>query len=263
MTGMLTGIYVPGRSVIHRLDARAKLIGFLALVIATLSTDSWLGYLTMFAAISVLIILSQLKLSQVFGSLGRMTGFFAIIFLMNLLFFSPEDSWFSWWIITPSYAGLFQATNVVFRVSIVMVLSNILNSCTAPLDLTRAMEALLRPLSFIGIPTGQIAMIVSVAIQFIPTLLAEADQIRKAQVARGAKFDSPKLIEKAAAIRPLVLPIFLSAFKRADELAMAMEARGYQPNKKRTLKYSANFSGLDVFAVIVCVLICLSQLTMM
>ena len=252
MTGMLTGIYVPGRSVIHRLDARAKLIGFLALVIATLSTDSWLGYLTMLAAISVLIILSQLKISQVFGSLGRMTGFFAIIFLMNLLFFSPEDSWFSWWIITPSYAGLLQATNVVFRVSIVMVLSNILN-----------MEALLRPLSFIGIPTGQIAMIVSVAIQFIPTLLAEADQIRKAQVARGAKFDSPKLIEKAAAIRPLVLPIFLSAFRRADELALAMEARGYQPNKKRTLRNSTNFSGLDVFAVIVCVLICLSQLTMM
>ena len=260
MTQTLTGIYLPGNTYIHRLDARVKFFCFFALVVATLFTNSWGGYLVMVVISLVLVYVSKLRLSQAIGSLGRMRWFLVIIFLMNLLFFSPENAWFSWWFFAPSYAGFLQAINIVFRVSVVVILSNILNTSTPPIELTRAMEALLRPLSFLGIPTGQIAMIISVAVQFIPTLTMESDQIRKAQIARGARFESRKLTEKATAIGPLVVPIFLSAFRRADELALAMEARGYQSSQKKPVKKKVKLSSADAFAIFASLVVCITQI---
>ena len=130
---------------------------------------------------------------------------------MNTCFFSPEGAWFSLWIFTPSPAGLMQGLNVVLRVLFILVFSNLLTLTTAPMELTGAIELLLSPLGLLKIPVGQVAMILSVAIQFVPTLFEETDMIRKAQTARGAKFDSPRLLDKAGAAAPLVVPIFLQA----------------------------------------------------
>ena len=263
MNQTLSGIYLPGNSIIHRLDARVKLFSFFTLVIAALFANSWAGYLVMAAISLLLVFLSRLEVGQVIGSLGRMKWFLMVIFMMNMLFYSPENAWSSWWVFTPSHAGLLQAVNIVFRVCIVVILGNILNNSTPPVELTRAMETLLYPLSYLYIPTAQIAMIISVAVQFIPTLMMESEQIRKAQIARGARFESKKLTEKAAAIGPLVVPIIVSAFRRADELALAMEARGYQCRQRKPLKKPTKLTRADAIAVAVSLVICLSQLSLL
>ena len=263
MNQILSGIYLPGNSIIHRLDARVKLFSFLTLVIAALFANSWTGYLVMVAISIILVFTSRVGISQVIGSLGRMKWFLIMIFLMNTLFYSPENAWFSWWVFTPSYAGFLQAVSIVFRVCIIVILSNILNISTPPIELTRAMEALLYPLSYLSIPTGQIALIISVAIQFIPTLTMESEQIRKAQIARGARFDSKKLTEKAAAIGPLIVPIFVSAFRRADDLALAMEARGYRCQQRKPFKKTTKLTSADALAIALSLVICISQLSIL
>ena len=164
-----------------------------------------------------------------------------------------------WWIFCPSMQGLVQGANVVLRVVLILILSNVLTTTTAPLKLTDGMERLLSPLRVIRVPTEQVAMIISVAIQFIPTIFEETDMIRKAQMARGARFDSRNYFEKAKAVMPLVIPIFLAAFKRADELSLAMEARGYRTDVRRAVKKREKLCAADFAALLVCAALCAMQ----
>ena len=229
MTNALpTGMYLPGDSAVHGIDARAKIISFIFLVVMAVNTSSAVGYAALFAVVSVIVIVSGLPVKTALGPASRLLWFFIIIFLMNTCFFSDKHTWLEFWIFHPSPAGAEQGMNVVLRVFFVLVLGNILTSTTSPFELTKALEELLSPLRYLKVPTGQIAMIISVAVQFIPTLFGETDMIRKAQTARGARFDGRRLSEKAGAVFPIVIPIFLSAFRRADELSLAMEARGYR-----------------------------------
>ena len=232
MNRLPTGTYQPGDSLLHRAPAIAKLVGFTGLTVLVILTRSLWGYAIMTAVVLALAFTSALRPADIFSPVWRLRWFFIVIFLMNLCFFSPEEAWVRWWIFTPSEAGLIQGVNVAARVALILILSNVLTVTTAPLALTEALEKLLSPLKRVGIPTAQIAMILSVAVRFIPTLMEETDMIRKAQTARGARFDSRRLTEKAAAVLPLVVPIFLSAFRRADELSLAMEARGYRIETK-------------------------------
>ena len=148
-----------------------------------------------------------------------------------------------------------QGAHVLLRVLLLLLLGNLLTATTSPLAMTDAFQVLLSPLGLLKIPVGQIAMILSVAIQFIPTLFEEADAIRKAQTARGARFDSPKLRHKAAAVLPLAVPIFLAAFKRADELSLAMEARGYRGGRGMgRKKQPAQWQ--DALAIALCAALC-------
>jgi len=176
---------------------------------------------------------------------------------MNTMFFSTENCWFSFWILHPSLQGLLQGFQVVARVVLVLVFSTVLTTTTPPLALTGALQWLLSPLKLVKAPTEQIAMILSVAIQFIPTLLEQTDEIRKAQTARGARFESRDLLQKAGAVLPLVIPIFLSAFKRADELSLAMEARGYRTDGARTQRPPAPMKKSDLLALACCLGLCL------
>lgn len=235
MSRLPTGMFIPGTSLVHRLDARIKLLSLIALLVAIVNTASLIGYVIVIAFTALVVALSGLTVKTAVGSAYRMYQFFIFIFIMNLCFFSMKDEWFSFWIIHPSPAGTVQGFNVVCRVFLVLVLSNVLTCTTSPMEVTRALESLFSPLHFMRTPTDQIAMIISVAIQFIPVLFEETDMIRKAQMARGATFDSPKLREKAAAVMPLAIPIFIGAFKRADDLSQAMEARGYS-GERRYLK---------------------------
>lgn len=228
MSHLPTGMFQPGDSVIHKLHPTVKLIAFLAIVVMIVLNSSLLGYLVFVALITGMIFVAKIKVKTAFRSVHRLRWFFVIIFAMNFCFYGAEDAWVQFGIFAPSIAGIMQGIHVVARVFLVLVLSNILTLTTAPMALTKSIEQLLMPLRIIRIPTKQIAMILSVAIQFIPTLFEETDMIRKAQMARGARFDSHRLIDKAKAVLPLVVPIFLAAFKRADELSLAMEARGYQ-----------------------------------
>jgi energy-coupling factor transport system permease protein len=236
MTHLPTGLYLPGDSLIHRLDSRIKLLVLFITIVAILLVGSLIGYGIMVVFIAMTILLSRISLSTAINSVSNLTWFFLVIFLMNTAFYSPENAWLTIWIFTPSLMGVMQGVDVVLRVCLVLVISNVITSATAPMEITNALEYIILPLKYIGIPAEQIAMILSIAIQFIPTLSEETDMIRKAQMARGARFDSPKLTEKARAVLPLLIPIFFSAFKRADELSIAMEARGYRSAADRTHK---------------------------
>lgn len=255
MNALPTGLYQPGTSLLHKLCPWVKMLCLLLLLVAVVTTQTLWGYLLCAALTAVLIAASRLRLVDVFSSVWRLRWFFLTIFLMNLCFFSQENPWVKWWIFSPSRQGLLQGTHVFVRVLLLLLLSNLLTATTSPLDMTDAFHVLLSPLGLIRIPVGQIAMILSVAVQFIPTLFEEADAIRKAQTARGARFDSRKLRHKAAAVLPLAVPIFLAAFKRADELSLAMEARGYRAGRGMSRKKQP-LSWFDAAAFSLCAAIC-------
>lgn len=228
MKSLPVGMYVTGRSALHRLDARVKFLAFLLLIAAVCCTDTLADYGVLTAACVLCAALSGMKAEAVLASVRRLVPFFVLIFFMNACFSGEGTAWVRWWIFCPSPEGVMKGVNMVARVLLALVLSNLLALTTPPMDLTAAMEWLMRPLALVRVPTGQIAMILSVAIGFVPTLFEQTDAIRKAQTARGARFDSRRLVERGRAILPLVVPVFLAAFKRADELALAMEARGYR-----------------------------------
>ncbi len=250
-----TGLYQPGESFLHRRSPWVKLLCLLLLLTAVVTTDTLLGYglLAVFTALTIAV--SRLKLRDVFSAAWRLRWFFLIIFIMNLCFYAPEEPWIKVWIFAPSYKGSLQGVQVVARVLLLLLMGSLLTATTAPLAMTDAFHVLLRPLGWIGLPVGQIAMILSVAVQFIPTLFEEADAIRKAQTARGARFDSHKLTEKAAAVLPLAVPIFLAAFKRADDLSLAMEARGYESGCRLSLNRQ-RFTWPDAVTLLLCAVIC-------
>ncbi len=256
MTGLPAGLYQPGDSVLHRLDPRAKLLALFLLLGAVIAADNLLGCAAVLLFVGWIVGLSGLPLGTALGSAARLRWFFLLIFLMNLFFYAPEEAWAVWWVFRPSGKGLVQGALVVFRVFLLLAAGNVLTLTTPPMALTDGMEWLLKPLGRLKIPVGQVAMILSVAIQFIPVLLEETETIRRAQMARGARFDSSRLWEKAGAVLPLVVPVFLAAFQRADELALAMEARGYRPGLPRPRKEERPFRRADWMALSVCVLLC-------
>lgn len=260
MSRLPTGMFIPGNSLIHRLDARIKLLSLIVLLVAIAKTDSLIGYAIVITLTASVITLSGITVKTAVGSAYRMYLFFIFIFLMNACFFSMENTWFSFWIIHPSPDGAIQGLNVVCRVFLVLVLSNVLTCTTSPMEITNSLESLFSPLRLVKIPTDQIAMIISVAIQFIPVLFEEADMIRKAQTARGATFDSPKLREKAAAVMPLAIPIFIGAFRRADELSQAMEARGYSGERRCMKRKSRRLYFRDYAACSAVFVLCFLQI---
>lgn len=256
MNTMPSGQYITGTSMLHRLDARGKLICMFVLLTAVILTSTLWGYIFIIAVTAALMLFSALPAAALFTPLRRLWLFFTVIFLMNALFFDGNAPLCSWWIFHITAAGLSQGAQVVLRVLLVVLLSNILTCTTRPMELTGALESLFKPLKLFHIPVEDIAMILSVAIQFIPTLSEEADMIKKAQTARGARFESRRLTDKAASVAPLVVPIFLSAFRRADELSMAMEARGYRNAGSRTKKDRHALHLPDYLALTASMMIC-------
>ncbi len=251
MNSLPTGLYQPGTSALHRLCPWGKILCLMLLLCAVVTTQTLWGYGLLTVLAVVFVVLSRLSVGSLLQPIWRLKWFFLIIFLMNLCFYGPEEPWFRLWILTPSAQGAMQGAHVVFRVILLLIFSTLVTATTPPLAMTGAMEILLRPLALVRIPVGQIAMILSVAVQFVPTLMEEADAIRKAQTARGAGFDSRKLRERAAAVAPLVVPVFLGAFKRADELSLAMEARGYRvENSNRIACQPAGWT--DALSLLLC-----------
>jgi energy-coupling factor transport system permease protein len=256
MNNVLAGRYIPINSVIHKLDARIKLICFVLILAAIVSTLSAWGYLAIACAAAALIMLSKISARTALEPIRRLWLFFIVIFLMNALFYGTGEPLWSWAFISVSIEGIVQGTRVAFNVIAITVLGNVLICATAPIDLTHALSALLKPLKVIRVPVDDVAMIISVAIQFIPVLTEEAGMIKKAQTARGVRFESKKLREKAASFLALIIPMFLCAFRRADELSIAMEARGYRSAGRRTRKARKPLSGMDFIALAVSVIFC-------
>lgn len=256
---LLGGQYIPGDSVVHRLDARIKLLSLLALIAAIVLANAAAGYALMAIVVIAILAASKLPLRAALSPIRYMWRFFLLIFLLNALFFSADNPIWSLWIFSLSVEGVLQGTDIILRLVLIIPLGSVLTMTTSPMQLVSAIESLMSPLKLIRVPVEDIAIILSAAIQFIPTLIEEIETIRNAQIARGARFESKKLRERAMALLPLVIPVFLSAFRRADELSLAMESRGYRGGKYRTRRERAAVSGTDFVALALCLAICAAQ----
>ncbi len=228
MNNLHMGTYINRESPIHSLSAKIKTAAFVLTVVFTLIFNSPIMYLADFLIIILCTVFSKLKIKEVFGFLKRLWIFLLVILLMNMLFYSVENPDYTFGIINISKEGFYQGCRIALNVLLIITLSNILLASTSPIELMNAIRFYLTPLKLIKVPVDDLTLIISVAIQFIPALLDEATNIKKAQIARGAEFESKNPFKRAKSILPLIVPIFIGAFKRADELSMALEARGFR-----------------------------------
>ena len=245
------GQYYPANSILHRLDPRVKFVGAMLFVISLFILKTWTGY-----AIATLFLGSMIILSKVpFGFMVK--GLRAIIFLMMItvvfnIFLTPgETILWQWKFIQITREGLVVAGSMMLRLIYLILGSSLMTLTTTPTQLTSALERLLRPLNKIKIPVHEIAMMMSIALRFIPILLEETDKIMKAQTARGADFESGGLIKRVKSMIPLLVPLFVSAFRRADDLAMAMEARCYHGGAGRTQMKPLVYCSRDIFGYLI------------
>ena len=238
------GQYYPVDSVIHRLDPRVKLMGTLLYIVSLFLFDSFWGYLLVLLFLSSVIIASKVPFSYI--SRGLKGIVFLLLFTVgfNILLTKGEHVIIKWWIFTISQEGLKQGAFMGLRIILLILGSSLMTFTTTPKALTDGIEKGLGCFNKIKVPVHEIAMMMSIALRFIPILLEETDKIMKAQTARGADFESGNLLTKAKAMIPIFVPLFISAFRRANDLAMAMEARCYNGGTNRTkmkpLVYTSN-----------------------
>ena len=227
------GQYYQTDSVIHRLDPRVKLVATIAFIISLFLVDNIWGYI-----VAMVFLAACIKLSRVpFKFMVK--GMRAILFLLLLtvafnMFLTPGTPLVQIWKLTITKEGLRLAIMMAVRLTFLIIGSSIMTLTTTPNNLTDGMESLMKPLEKMKVPVHEIAMMMSIALRFIPILLEETDKIMKAQIARGADFETGNIVKKAKAMVPLLVPLFISAFRRANDLAMAMEARGYRGGEHRT-----------------------------
>lgn len=228
------GQYFPGNSAIHRLDPRTKLLGMIAyIVIVFLVTKTPVFILpALFAAIC--IYLARVPFGYVIRSLKPIRFLLVFMFIVNLFMVRTGKTVIAFWIISITDEAIKQSVYITLRLVLLLVGTSLMTLTTTPIALTDGLERLLMPLSKIQFPAHELAMMMTIALRFIPTLIEEADKIMKAQMARGADFESGNLIKRARNMIPILVPLFVSAFRRADELAMAMESRCYHGGEGRT-----------------------------
>lgn len=244
------GQYYPEESTIHRLDPRVKLISTIVYVVTLFLVKSIWGYLVATIFLGSIIIISKVPIKFIVKGLKSIL-ILLIITTMFTIFFEPGEVLVRFWIFKITKEGVVKAFFTVLRMAYLICGSSLMTLTTTPNDLTDGLERLLRPLRKIRIPVHEISMMMSIALRFIPILLEETDKIMKAQIARGADFESKNLIKKAKSLIPLLVPLFISAFRRADDLAMAMEARCYQGGDGRTKMKPLKFRNTDYFAFLV------------
>ena len=228
------GQYFPGNSVIHRLDSRVKILLDILYLVVIFTAQSYTGLLLAVLFIVFCYILSEIKLVMILKSIKPILPLMIFTGILILFFIKGETPLFQWWVITVYPEGIRMATFMLIRVIALIVGMSLLTYTTSPIMLTDAIERLLSPLKKLHFPVHELSMMMTIALRFIPTLVEETDKIMSAQKARGAELDSGGLIKKAKALIPVLIPLFVSAFKRANELATAMECRCYRGGEGRT-----------------------------
>lgn len=251
MMNITIGQFYPVDSMIHRLDSRVKLTSTIAYVTMLFVVNSIWSYVFTGLALAAVIKLSRVP--PIYLLRGLRGIFFIILFTVVLnMFFTPGQIVFQLGIIRITHEGIVVAVRMCCRLVLLITGSSLLTLTTSPIQLTDAIEYLLKPFRRIGVPAHEIAMMMTIALRFIPTLFEEMNKIMKAQMARGADFDTGGLIKKAKSLIPLLVPLFVSSIRRADELAMAMEARCYRGDVNRTRMKVMRLAGKD-YQAIVCV----------
>ena len=227
------GQYFPGNTFVHRLDPRTKLVLVLVYIVALFLCKWFISYGIMLAFLIVSIAVSRIRLKALFKGLKPLIFIIILTALLNL-FYSDGEVLAKFWIFTITKEGIFNAFFLVLRIMLLVTGTFLLTYTTSPIALTDGLESLLSPLKKIKFPVHELAMMMSIALRFIPTLIEETDKIISAQKARGADFETGNIFRRAKALVPILVPLFVSAFRRADELATAMECRCYHGGKGRT-----------------------------
>ncbi len=234
MNNIIIGRYLPLNSLLHRRDPRFKMISMLLILVAIFLPAGFLGYGVIALAVVFAYLLSRLPLNFIWKAFRPMLFMMAFILVLNAMLIQEGPVLLTLGKYQLHLNALTQTLYIVVRLLLMLMITTILTASTKPLDLTHAIEDLLAPLQVIKVPAHEIAMIISIALRFIPTLIEEALRIMKAQASRGVDFDQGKLKEKIKGILSLIIPLFVASFKRAEDLANAMEARGYVVEAKRT-----------------------------
>lgn len=251
MTNITLGQYFPGNSVIHRLDPRTKiLLMLLYIVVVFLVQNLWLFLLPAIFVVTVTL-LSSVPFLYVLRSLKPLRFLLIFMFLINLFFTQGEEVLWSFWVIRITKEALEQSFFISLRLVLLVAGTSLMTLTTSPISLTDGLERLLKPFAKLRFPAHELAMMMTIALRFIPTLMEEADKIKKAQLARGADFESGNILNRAKSMIPILVPLFVSAFRRADDLAMAMESRCYHGGEGRTRMRVLRFTGADAAAAIV------------
>lgn len=227
------GQYYQTESTIHRLDPRVKLIATFAYIISLFVVHSWTGYLIAAVAVAIVIAASHVPFGYIMRGMKAVMMILMITVIFNL-FLTEGRPLVHFWKLTITYEGVDFASKMAVRLIFLIIGSSLMTLTTTPNQLTDALEDVLGPLKKIHVPVHEISMMMSIALRFIPILMEETDKIMKAQMARGADFESKNLMKKIQSLVPLLVPLFISAFRRANDLAMAMEARCYRGGDGRT-----------------------------
>ncbi|MGE4484917.1 MAG: energy-coupling factor transporter transmembrane protein EcfT [Oscillospiraceae bacterium] len=243
------GQYFPGNTVVHRLDPRTKLVLVIIYIIALFMAKSWVSYGFMVIVLASAVHLSTIKLGTMLKGLKPIIVIIIFTAVLNI-FFTPGSPIVEFWIFRITHEGLRAALFMVLRIVLLITGTFLLTYTTSPIALTDGLEILMGPLKKIRVPVHELSMMMSIALRFIPTLIEETDKIMSAQKARGANFETGTLFEKAKAMLPLLVPLFVSAFRRADELAIAMESRCYHGDKGRTRMKQLRMAKRDCISLV-------------
>lgn len=255
LSNITLGQYFPGTSFIHKLDPRTKILSTLIYIIAVFFAESALSY-GILAGFALLVILaSRLPILMVLKSVKPIIIIVLFTLVIHMFTHPGEHVLWSWKFLVITQEGLETGVKMSSRLLLLMIFSSILTYTTSPIVLTDGIERLLRPFKCIGVPAHELAMMMTIALRFIPTLLEETDRIMKAQTSRGADFTSGNVFENIKNMLPILVPLFISAFRRADELAVAMEARCYRGGEGRTRMRELSYSSRDMIAYALVILL--------
>lgn len=256
------GQFFPGKSLIHRLDPRTKLLGLIIYIVALFVAKTWVSYLICFAFLGLCIAISRIPLKSIFRGMKPLVFILVFTGVLNIFFTSGETVLVDWWIITITLEGVVRAAYMIWRILMLVSSTFLLTYTTSPIALTDGLESLLSPLKKLHFPVHELAMMMCIALRFIPTLIEETDKIMSAQRSRGADFESGKLMERVKALIPVLVPLFISAFRRADELATAMECRCYHGGEGRTKMKLLRYKRIDFIAFLVVALVLAGIITL-
>ena len=241
------GQFFPGDSLIHRLDPRTKLIFVLLYIVALFQAKGWVGYGLVIAVTALCMAISHISPKNIFKGLKPMIFIIVITALLNI-FYTAGRPIIPGWVIT--WEGLDRAVKMILRIILLITGTFLLTYTTSPMALTDGMELLMNPLKKLKVPVHEMTIMMSMALRFIPTLIEETDKIMSAQKARGADFETGSLVQRAKALLPILVPLFVSSFRRADELAVAMESRCYHGGEGRTRMKTLKMAMIDLWALL-------------
>jgi energy-coupling factor transport system permease protein len=247
--GITLGQYMPGQSILHRLDPRAKFIALILFIVTVFVLRTFLGYLVLGAVLMSLLLTSGLPLPYFFRGLRPVLYIMLFTVIVHFFMTKGGDVLLRLGPLTVESDGVYLGLFMILRIIFLVISTSLLTLTTSPIALTDGLEYLMRPLTKIGVPSHEIAMMMTIALRFIPTLMEEAEKIMKAQMARGADFESGNVFRRAKSLVPLLVPLFVSAFRRADDLAIAMEARCYRGGEGRTRLRDLHAAPLDALAI--------------